>query len=137
MPETLDLDALAPEPRQIKVRGKTYLCTPLTIQQIIELSHLEERFGELTTLEEIAELIKNTLGTFMPAIKEEKTIDFTIDEMWKIVNFAKSFSIPSQRESESAKVYDHKKKLASQEDSPSSSTSIKDTPPKTPSTNTP
>ena len=107
----LDLDAVAPAPRLIKVRGKTLQCNPLTIRQIVQIANLETKLKNAKTADEILPAILEVLSGFIPAIKDDSTIDFTIEEMWHIIRFAQNFSLPTQ--ATDAKQYDTKKKVTS------------------------
>jgi len=125
--DILDLDALVPPDKQIKVRGKLLTCKPLTIKQMIEVVRLEDRLKEATTPDDILPIIRKTLSPFIPELETDDTIDFTIVELKQIIKFAQEVSIPDVRD-ETVKQYDHKKKAVSQEESPTSSTSSQDIP---------
>lgn len=117
MPDILDLQALVPEPKKIKLHnGKLIDCFPLTIRQLVKVAKLEKQLTEVQTEDEIIELMVDALGPFIPAIKDDPEVDFTIAELWKIVRFAQDISVQevSKETKEYAPESDPKKKVGSQ-----------------------
>lgn len=110
MSDILDLDALAPQPRTIKFNGKTYKCYPLTIGQLVGIARLEEKLTKIKSLDEIEGLVKEALVPFIPELKDEN-LDFTIDQMRAIIEFAQVSQVP--QEAEQAKQFTPKKKVSS------------------------
>lgn len=130
MTDLLDLDALAPPDKKIKVRGKILTCKPLTIRQMINVVRLEERLKNTDDAEQIIPIIKEVLSPFMPDVAKDDTIDFTVMELRQIIKFAQEVSVPDVRQ-ETVKEYDPKKKVVSPEGSHTSSTSTQATQSKT------
>lgn len=95
MPDILDLDALAPQPRTIKFNGKNYKCLPLTIGQLVGIARLEERLTKIESLDEIEEIVKEALVPFIPELKDLK-LDFTIEQMRAIIEFAQTSQVPQE-----------------------------------------
>ena len=129
MSDIFDLDALVPPSKHIKVRGKMLECKPLTIRQTITLIKLEQKMLGIQNVDEIMPLIKEALGPCVPAILEDETVDFTIYELRQIIRFAQKISIPEVAP-ETQPYTDPKKKVISQEASPTSSGSTPATQPK-------
>lgn len=129
MSDILDLDALAPPDKQIKVRGKMLICKPLTIRNLISVVKLEDELKGIEKVDDILPLIKSRLSPFIPQIETDDTLDFTILEIRRIILFAQSISIPEP--TGPVKEYvDPKKKVSSPEESLTSSVSTPDTQPK-------
>lgn len=135
MSDILDLDALMPPSRQVKINGKLYECKPLTIRQLINVTRLEQELTKIETAEEIMPIIKKAFTPFMPQIAEDENIDFTVSQMKELIKFAQTIST-AEPESEAKKYDDPKKKIPSVEESPTSSASTKATPSKKSSTPT-
>jgi hypothetical protein len=117
--DILDLDALVPPVKEIKIKGKLIKCYPLTIRQLVTLAKLENKLINVKTEDEIIPLIKEALKPFIPEIENDE-IDFTIQQLREIVRFAQSASIP--QEATQAKEFDPKKKDDLAKESPTSST---------------
>jgi hypothetical protein len=123
MVDTLDLDALLPESKKLILKGKSYEVLPLTIEQLIIFAKLEEKLKKVKVADEIKSIIFDALK---PVIPELENLNFTINQLLKIVEFAQSSSLPA--ENKTVKDYDPKKKINSAEESPTSSASIPPTP---------
>jgi len=117
--DILDLDALVPPVKEIKIKGKLIKCYPLTIRQLVTLAKLENKLINVKTEDEIIPLIKEALKPFIPEIENDE-IDFTIQQLREIVRFAQSASIP--QEATQAKEFDPKKKDDLAKESQTSST---------------
>lgn len=113
MSDILDLDALVPPSRYIKLNGKQYECKPLTIRQLVEIAHIEKKLAEITSEDEIIPIIREALKPFIPAIENEE-VDFTIPQFRAIIQFAQTSAIPEK--ATEAREYDPKKKVASAEE---------------------
>jgi hypothetical protein len=124
MSDILDLDAIVPPVKEIKLKGKIIKCYPLTIRQLIKLAKLEKELMQVKSEDEIIPLIKNALKPFIPEIKNND-LDFTIDQLKEIIRFAQSASVPEK--ATEAKEYQPKKKDNLAEQSPSSPTSTQPT----------
>lgn len=124
-PDLLDLDAIAPIPKFVKLNGKRYEVKPLTIQQLINLERLEQALTNIKSMEDVEKLVQESFSEFIPAIKEEGLF-FTTEQMWAIIKFAQNTSVPQQSEAgaQTAKEYAPKKKEDSLKESPASSDSI-------------
>jgi len=127
--EVLDLDALIPPDRKIKIGGREFIVHPLTIQQLLVVTRLETDLTKIKSEDEVMPLIKNAMTPFIPDLEKDDTIQFTAYQLRELIKFA--IKISSASVDTEAKKYDNpKKKIASQEESPTSSDSTKDTPSK-------
>jgi hypothetical protein len=124
--DILDLDALLPPPKKVKIGGKIIEVLPLTIRQLVSVAKLEERLKQVNNEDEIMAVIRETLSPFIPALKEDQTIDFTIAQMKRLVEFAQEVSAPEP--DAPSKQYTVEKKISSPAESPTSSTTIPVTP---------
>jgi hypothetical protein len=120
MSETLDLDALLPPTKQLKIQGRVFDCKPLTVGQLIKVAQLEQDLMKVTNESEILPLIENALTPFIPEYKKAG-LDLRIDQIREIVKFALKQTMPS--EAKEAKNYSAEKKIDSAKVSPTSSTS--------------
>lgn len=107
MIDTLDLDALSPINKAIKLNGVSYECNPITIQQLINLGRLEENLSKINSLDEIMPMVLEAISPFIPSFKTEK-IDITIQQLRAIIVFAQKSSVPDL--ASEAKQYAPKKK---------------------------
>lgn len=126
--DILDLDAIAPIPKFVKMGGKQYQVNPLTMQQLIDLERLEQALLSASSMAEVKDLATEIFGGFIPAIKEEGLF-FTTEQMWAIIRFAQKTSIPQQapEAAEVAREYAPKKKDDSLRESQPSSDSTQAT----------
>lgn len=114
--DILDLDALVPPSRKIKLNNKLYDVKPLTIKQLIILAKLEQRLTQVQNEDEIMPEIKKALSPVIPDIDDEN-IDFTPAQMKAIIRFAQQISVEEAQKDEITKDYsDTKKKQSSQEE---------------------
>lgn len=125
--DILDLDALVPSSKHIKINGELHEVKPLTVQQLIKVVKLEDKLLNITNEEEILPLIKEALGPICPAIMEDK-FEFTIPQLKAIMAFAQKTSANLDQEPETQKYEDPKKKDTLVKDSLTSSDSTMDTP---------
>lgn len=91
----LDLDALAPQPKQVKVSGKIIECKPPTIRQLLNIQKTVDKIQQSsTTAEEAITLLEDAFASIMPAIKEDPDIDLTLEQFYALIQFLQSQSIP-------------------------------------------
>lgn len=90
----LDLDALAPEVRKIKIGGKVIDCYPPKVLQLVEIAQAWEKIesGQVNAMEAIP-VIKKVLEPIIPAIKDDPSIDFTFQQMVAIIKFAQESAV--------------------------------------------
>lgn len=117
MVDTLDLDALLPEPKKIVLHGKSLDVLPLTIGQLIILAKLEAKLMSAKQPDDFKTLV---LDALKPVIPELNDVNFTIDQLKAIQQFVQKASLP---ETKTAKEFEPKKKVDSAEASPTSPTS--------------
>lgn len=126
--DVLDLDALVPQSKQIKIGGNFYEIKPLTLQQLIQVARLEERMMSIKTVDEVIPLIKEVLGPIVPAVLEDK-FELNVLQIKAIVQYAQKISVDLGDAPTEARQYNQpKKKDNLAEESPSSSDSTQDTP---------
>ena len=109
--DILDLDALIPRSKYIKIHGKEIECFPLTLGQLIKVARLEYDLSKLSDPDEIEQKIKDALSPFIPAIKEDLELNFTLEQLAAIAKFAQEGIVPEN--AEMAKEYTTKKKVNS------------------------
>lgn len=115
MVDTLDLDALLPEPRKLKFLNKMYEVLPVTIEQLITLAKLEKRLVDIKNEDEIKPLILEALQPIIPGLESVK---FTFNQLKSLMAFVQQPVLPSENKTE--KEYNPKKKIDSVEVSPTS-----------------
>lgn len=128
----LDLDALMPPSRYVKLQGKTLEVKPLTVRQLIVVSQLNEKIIKATHPDDIMPMIKKALGPVIPQILKDDTIDFTIQQFLTLLEFSQKSQGPNANSmaAKEDRQYSDKKKL----DSPSQSQDSSDSTEATPST---
>lgn len=134
----LDLDAVVPPSRYIKLQGKTLEVLPVTLNQLIELSRFEDRLNHISDTSQIKDVVKQLLGPIIPAILTDDELDFNSYQLRELIKFAEG----AKQGTSSLSEEEYKKKvegqsLSSQNKSPDSVDSTQDTPQDQPSTNTP
>lgn len=125
MDEVLDLDALLPQARKVKIHGKLIDAFPPTLRQAIQLQRIGTQvIGGNLSEEEAVKVLMDTLVPLVPALAEDKTIDFTFEQLVVLVEFLQKQSIPK---TVAKTPYSAEKKTDSLEPLPSSSTTTPDT----------
>jgi hypothetical protein len=97
MTDVLDLDALIPPVKKIKINGKIIDCFPLTLKQLLNIAKLRKELQNIDDPDKIEQMIMNGLSPFCPAAKE-KGFDLTLAQFNAIVDFAMQSSIPQDIE---------------------------------------
>lgn len=92
----LDLDAIAPPSKSVKLNGKTYEVKPVTLEKIIKLQQISQ--GDKNEFEKI-ESLKGLLSEVIPGIESS---ELTEQQLIALVEFVYKTSIP-QAESEQKK----------------------------------
>lgn len=112
MSELLDLDALLPEPKKIKINGKIIECHPPTIRQLLAIQKAADAStGANVDPQEAVERLEEALSAIVPAIKEDKSIDFTLNQFYSLIKFLQEDAIPDA--AKEAKSYPVQKKTDS------------------------
>lgn len=90
----LDLDALAPPVRKIKIGGKIVDCYPPKVVQLIRLAKVLDKIqnNEIDAME-AAGAIKEVLEPVVPAMKDDKSIDFTLPQMVALLKFTQNAAV--------------------------------------------
>lgn len=117
MNDILDLDALLPPDRQVKINKKLYTVKPLTIAQLITVTKLNTRLSQVKSEDEIYPLIKEGLSPFIPEFAQDDNIlNVTVEQLKALLEFVQRVSTPD--EADTTKQYsDPKKKVSSPEES--------------------
>lgn len=111
MSDVLDLDALLPEPKKIKINGKLIDCYPPKVKHLISMQRVFARIQNAQDTDEAEKLIEDVLAPIIPAIREDDTIDFTLDQLKALLQFAQNAAlrqdveptqaVPSQKKTDS------------------------------------
>jgi ASC-1-like (ASCH) protein len=97
--QILDLDALAPQPKKVKLGGKIIDVNPPRLKQLIKLVRIFsslENVKDKEALEDVNQIVEE-LEYMAPGIKD---MDLTIDQMRALIEFA---MIQSQTPAEAQK----------------------------------
>lgn len=94
--DILDLDSIKPNPKKIKIHGKIIECYPLTVSQLVSIARLQHDLVKITNPEEILPHIKSVLIPFIPALKDDESLDFTLTQLIEIIKFAQIDAVPKQ-----------------------------------------
>lgn len=99
MTDILDLDALSPQKKQVKISGKIIDVYPPKVMQLIEIQRLFEIFKEnkndATTY---IEALRKALSPIVPAIQDDPTIDFSLEQLIALLAFVQSAAVPKSLE---------------------------------------
>lgn len=120
MSDILDLDALVPPTKQLKIQGRVFNCNPLTVGQLIKIVKLQDNLAKVTTEDEVRKIIDEVMNMFIQGY-DKADIDLRVDQIKEIIDFAMKQSVPE--EAREAKDFTPEKKVSSVKESPTSSTS--------------
>jgi flagellin-specific chaperone FliS len=100
--DTLDLDKLEPKPQTLSLRGKEFVVYPAKIRSIIEI---EKYFAELSKMkgQEAIDRAFDILNPLIPALKEDKSLDFTAEQLFALLNYVYRAGAPEKKEKDSKK----------------------------------
>lgn len=116
MSEVLDLDILIPEPKKVKISGKIIDCYPPKIRQLLSMQMVWDKIKSADS-SEAEQLLIDVLAPIVPAIKDDKDLDFTIDQLTTLLQYAQNIAIPDNLKTN---VVTTEKKTASPKPSPTS-----------------
>jgi len=125
MSTALDLDALAPEPKNVILGGKTYKVYPPKIRQMIAMQRLFAEMGNPTPDTEVhlMQRIEEVLLPLIPEMKDNKELDLSFTQLMSLLQFINGMVNTGNDE-----VDDAKKKSDSPESLPTSSEPLADIP---------
>lgn len=107
----LDLDALAPQVKKIKINGKIVDCYPPKVLQLVEIAQTWDKIqrGEVDVMEAVP-AIKKVLMPMIPAIKDDPSIDLSYPQLVALIKFAQEVAIQeAPKEVQEAKTTTEKK----------------------------
>lgn len=91
----LDLDALIPEPKKIKIKGKIIDCNPPTIKQLLNIQKVVDTIQNNNLQgEEAINKFEDALSAIIPALKTDPEIDLTINQFYALIQFLQTDAIP-------------------------------------------
>jgi hypothetical protein len=97
MSDILDLDVLVPEPKKAKIAGKIVDVYPPKVLHLIEMQRVFEKFKEGNVLgADATKMIRDAILPIVPAIQEDPTIDFTMEQLLALLRFAQSIAVPDE-----------------------------------------
>ena len=104
----LDLDAIAPEPKKVKLGGRIIEVTPPKFKNLVSLMKLVGQLGnvgndEQKTLETIDEL-RSSLIPMIPALAEDD-MDLTFEQLQVLLEFVMQTATPQDQKTLEAKGY--------------------------------
>lgn len=93
--DILDLDALMPQPKKIKIKGKILEAYPPTTRQILKLQRAVENVQkDAKNVEDIETALTDALVEIVPAIKDDASIDFSIQQLVALITYMIDTSVP-------------------------------------------
>lgn len=96
----LDLDALDPKPKQVKLGGKLFEVYPPKLGAIIALTRLMKELqdvGEDTEKALVAiESIRKAVEPIIPGLKDETHLDLSIDQVSALLEFVFKMATPPE-----------------------------------------
>lgn len=92
--EVLDLNVLEPPICTVKIGKRILKAYPLKLRQLIRLSGLQDRMNKSISAEESDRLVVEALSPLIPEIKDDPTLDFSLDEIQLLTAFATKISMP-------------------------------------------
>lgn len=132
MSEILNLDALNPQPKKVKLNGKIIECYPPKVLELIELQQIfasMKGISEIDELDNVAKKFRAKLSKTIPDLEKEN-IDLSLDQMITLYQYLQN--VPTQQVSDNLLQEDNPSKknpeeLNSQEPSPTLSEPIQPT----------
>jgi len=85
--DALDLDKLEPQPKQIVLGGKTYDLFPPKVRTILEIERFFVEARTNATPKETLERAVLICKNLIPAMKNDETIDLSIEQVLAIINY--------------------------------------------------
>lgn len=95
MSDILDLDALAPQAKKIKINGKVIDCNPPTIKQLLNLQRTVNEIQQSNvSADEAMSRLEDALSRIIPSLATDKDIDFTLGQFYALIEFLQKDAIP-------------------------------------------
>lgn len=99
MSDTLDLDALLPEPFKVKINGRIIEVMQPSLRQLLSLQkvfiNLQSALKESDAdIDVIQKQLMDAVSDIVPAMKEDAEIDLTIEQLIALMNFIQEKSTP-------------------------------------------
>lgn len=89
----LNLDELIPESKTITFSGKSYICHPPTVEQMLRVAELETKLEFVKTYHEAIDLINDTLKPIVPDIKAS---ELKKDQLTGLISFIITGAVPER-----------------------------------------
>lgn len=113
----LDLDALAPDTKKVKLNGRVIEVAPPKFKTLLEILKLADKFGKGQELDQnetvkALESLRNALVPIVPALSEDD-FDLSLVQMMTLIEFVVSMTSPTDQkalENEGLTVKSDKKK---------------------------
>lgn len=92
--DTLDLDQLAPEPKNVKIGGEVIPVFPAKIKNLIAIQKLFLSFQNMgeRKAEEQVKAMDNIIDVLRPIVPDIDKVDFTMQQLMALLEFANSQS---------------------------------------------
>jgi hypothetical protein len=103
----LDLDALVPQSKTVKIGGQVLTVKPPTLRVLVSIAKLEDEIRNATTAEQILAKVKEVLAPIIPELADLENFDVTIGQLKALVEFARDSSIEVNK---TVRTYSPKKK---------------------------
>jgi len=107
--DILDLDVLIPSPCKIRINGKEIDAHPLTLKQLIRITNIQTEISQTKNTKEMYDTIIDSLSPMIPALKTDPTLDFSLDQLYAIIEFAQKISLPKNIATETKEITPKKK----------------------------
>jgi hypothetical protein len=111
MAEILDLDALSPKPKKVKLSGKIIDVYPPTVKQLLHITAVGKEISDTSDPEKAMQSVIDALSPIIPAFKDDPDIDFTVAQLTALVDFIQEMSSPSDLKA--VKSHPSEKKISS------------------------
>jgi adenylosuccinate synthase len=94
MSDILDLDAILPEPRQVKLNGKTYTILPAKLKDFIAIQKLFLSFQDVGDPTKQVSAIEEITKVLKPIIPNVEEMDVTFEQLLAILQFSYNTAAP-------------------------------------------
>lgn len=98
----LDLDRLDPKPTTLTLRGREFVVYPAKIRAMVAIEKYFQGLKNMDGQEAIDKAFE-ILEPLVPALKDDKELDFTAEQMFALMQYVYRAGTPENKESKESK----------------------------------
>lgn len=107
MNDILDLDALAPEPKRVKINGEVVECYPPKMFQLIRLQKLFLKLQQNGEDADLLEQFRDALYELVPSLKESNA-DLSFQQLTTLLSFLQESAVADTPRAEIVETHEKK-----------------------------